>query len=293
MTNKSHTIDDIIDEIKGRSSDGDYIYRGENKHYQRISSALYREYANINVGLFNLKIAQDEMLSAAKKHIGEQPKYLFENFSEGLSADRTSILNSIEVEILTELQHYGGKTNLIDFTTDYLIAIFFACDGRFREDGRIILLEKAPVMNNMIMRPQNPRHRVIAQKSVFVTPPTGYLDIHDSYIVNVPADLKRLLLEYLRKYHGISAETIYNDIHGFIKKQNIHRSAYIEFHQGLARQFTGYREKDPVGREREFKRAIKHYDAAIELNPEIGEAYANRGECWLYLKGWRPAKKKF
>ena len=36
---------------------------------------------------------------------------------------------SVDFEILTELQHYGGKTNLIDFTTDYLIALFFACDG--------------------------------------------------------------------------------------------------------------------------------------------------------------------
>ena len=28
-----------------------------------------------------------------------------------------------DFEILTQLQHYGGKTNLIDFTTDYLIAL--------------------------------------------------------------------------------------------------------------------------------------------------------------------------
>ena len=31
-----------------------------------------------------------------------------------------------DFEILTEIQHYGGKTNLIDFTTDYFIALFFA-----------------------------------------------------------------------------------------------------------------------------------------------------------------------
>ena len=35
-----------------------------------------------------------------------------------------------EFEILTELQHFGGYTNLIDFTTDSHIALFFAC-GRF------------------------------------------------------------------------------------------------------------------------------------------------------------------
>ena len=30
----------------------------------------------------------------------------------------------VEFEILTELQHYGGYTNLIDFTTDSHIALF-------------------------------------------------------------------------------------------------------------------------------------------------------------------------
>ena len=45
-------------------------------------------------------------------------------------------------EILTELQHYGGNTNLIDFTTDNHIALFFACNGFSDKPGRVILLEK-------------------------------------------------------------------------------------------------------------------------------------------------------
>ena len=43
--------------------------------------------------------------------------------------------------MLTQLQHRGGKTNLIDFTRNILIALFFACDGHFEEEGRIICLE--------------------------------------------------------------------------------------------------------------------------------------------------------
>ena len=46
---------------------------------------------------------------------------------------------TVDFEILTEIQHYGGKTNLIDFTTDYLIALFFACDGHHDKEGRIIM----------------------------------------------------------------------------------------------------------------------------------------------------------
>ena len=48
-----------------------------------------------------------------------------------------------EHEILSELQHFGGKTNLIDFTAEYLIALFFACDGAMEEDGRVIVLKNS------------------------------------------------------------------------------------------------------------------------------------------------------
>ena len=48
--NQPLTIDDIIDEIKSKSEDGDYIYRGERQPYDDISSALYREYSkHINI----------------------------------------------------------------------------------------------------------------------------------------------------------------------------------------------------------------------------------------------------
>ncbi len=47
-----------------------------------------------------------------------------------------------DFEILAELQHYGCKTNLIDFTVDYLIALFFASTSSHHKDGRVILLKR-------------------------------------------------------------------------------------------------------------------------------------------------------
>ena len=83
--------------------------------------------------------------------------------------------NEIEdCEVLAEIQHNGGKTNLIDFTTDYLVALFFACDSKPSESGRVILLSESGEgyygEGYYIDRPANPTHRVIAQKSVFVRP---------------------------------------------------------------------------------------------------------------------------
>ena len=34
-----------------------------------------------------------------------------------------------DFELASQLQHLGGNTNLIDFTKDCLVALFFACDG--------------------------------------------------------------------------------------------------------------------------------------------------------------------
>ena len=38
------------------------------------------------------------------------------------------------------------------------------------------------------------------------------------------------MLEYLRNTHGISTETLYNDIHGYIRDRGNHESAYSEFY---------------------------------------------------------------
>ena len=202
MSDQSNTPDnplsevrDIIREIEEKSTSGDYIYRGEPEHhdafpyYGKISSSLYRQYARIEADEFDIEVVQEEILAEARSysHETEDP-----------------------IEILTQLQHHGGKTNLIDFTTDYLIALFFACDNSdsLTKDGRLILLQKTDEWKDLILRPRNPRHRVIAQKSVFVQHPNGFLVPEDVNIITIPAYLKLPTLAYLQKYHDISTETI-------------------------------------------------------------------------------------
>lgn len=300
---QSLTIDDIINEIKMKSEQRDCIYRGEPKKYPKISSTLYREYFNdenthIDFEGFDLRNVQREMLNVAKKHIGEPPQGLFENLVVGQSKKRfieshepRSIIDSDELEILTELQHYGGITNLIDFTTDYLIAIFFACAGELTEDGRVILLEKSKRMEDeMIIRPQNPRHRVIAQKSIFLYPPEGVIDVSENDIVYIPSHLKQRMQKYLRNSHDISSETIYNDLYGFIRKQKVHYAANKEFYFGLTFQYRGDNaKKNSQERREEYKEAIAHYDLSIEQDSGYGSVYYNRGVCRLHLEEWDKA----
>ena len=235
-----------IHEIAEKSASGNYIYRGEPKHYKKVSSTLYRQYeADIEAKHFDIEVAQNEMLTEAKDYIHE---------------------TSEEFEILTQLQHFGGKTNLIDFTIDYLIAFFFACDGLFDKPGRVILLGERAQKENRVKRPLNIINRVRDQKSVFARPPKGFIEPSEKDIVTIPADLKKPMLEHLKKYHGISTNTIYNDLHGFIRVQDRHQSAYTEFFKGLTCQYR-----------KQHDTAIEHYTEALKLNPQLVEAYNNRG----------------
>lgn len=328
---KPQTVQDILREIEQKSEGGGYIYRGERKRYEgppyygKVSSNLWREYG-IEEGPFNIELVQKELLAAAKKHTGDLPQDFRPDVITSLNIGRELTEDAIDFEILTEIQHYGGKTNLIDFTSDYLIAFFFACDGEPDEDGRVIL-QKTDEIKDMIAHPRNPRHRVIVQKSVFIRPPRGFIEPHENNVVIIPANLKQPLLQRLRDYHGISTEVIYNDLQGFIRNQDIHGDAYTHFYRAfvcynrvdeattsetkqeeyektithltktieLKPDFaTAYSNRGVVYVHKgDFDSAIKNYNIAIQLNPDNAEAYCNRAEAWLRQKEWDKAKADF
>ena len=207
-----NSILEIIGKIAETTADGDFIYRGEPEHYENVSSSLWRECRKeIGAEEFDIETIQVDLLEVAKNYTHEED----------------------DLEILTELQHYGGHTNLIDFTTDNHIALFFACDGFLDKPGRIILFQRTEKTNEAykIREPQNPRNRVIAQKSIFVRPPKGFLESGQYDVIDIPKSLKEPILDHLQKQHGISTQTVYNDLHGFIRDQSSHQKTSIEIYQ--------------------------------------------------------------
>ena len=221
--NAPSTVEEVLQKIKQKAGTGEYLYRGEPEHYQehpyygKVSSKLYRDFLeredfDVEAEHFNIEAVQEAMLDAARRFFRKTVQ---------------------DFEILAEIQHYGGKTNLIDFTTDYLIALFMVCDREesLGKDGRIILQEKE-LIDSYIAEPYEPINRVIAQKSVFVRHPDGFILPNEGDVINIPADLKKLIRKHLEKYHGVSAETVYNDLHGFIKNQAVHLENYVDFYTG-------------------------------------------------------------
>ena len=114
MSRNDAVLDKIneIREIVEKQPVGTYIYRGESEHYIDISSNLYR-FCRDN----KLPIAQ---FTGIKDLLEHSTKKIQKIQRPGTRNDR---------EFADMTQHYGGLTNRIDFTSDYLIALFFACYG--------------------------------------------------------------------------------------------------------------------------------------------------------------------
>ncbi len=248
-----------ITEIAEKSAEGDYIYRGESGSapYDKVSSNLYREYeADIEAENFDIAVVQEEILREAREYTTHKMD---------------------DLEILTELQHHGVKTNLIDFTEDYLVALFFACDGNHYKPGKVILLKKEAEAYEVV-KPPRTIERAGVQKHLFVQSPSGVVE--PDAVVDIPADLKRAMLDHLQKHHNISPETIYNDLQGFIENRRTHKSAYTEFYKGLTCHERGRSERDPAEKQAWYDKAIGHYTDAIDLNPDFPVAYNNRGNAY-------------
>lgn len=316
-------IDEVlekINEIAKKSTDGDYIYRGEAAHHEehpycgRVTSGLYRHYLEMGMEDVNVEHVQSQILMEAVEYI---PTEAMENSPGQMYGPK----------LLATLQHYGDKTNLIDFTTDYLIALFFACDGKPREPGRVILLPEESEDEELgyeVVKRSGTIRRAEAQKSIFVQAPQGFVTPDKDKVVCIPAKLKLALLDYLDKHHDISTKNIYNDLHGFIEKRRLHGKADIEFNKGLTSHRRAEAAKTNKERQKLYDDAITHYTEAIDLNPELtevsyfrGVAYSNigdfeaairdfdkvinldakdgvvyfhRGKAWLHLKEWQKAK---
>ncbi len=223
--------DEFATALMARAMEGQYILPGENRHYGKVSSGLYREYPDLAPGV---EYFQQQELDEARKYTGETD----------------------DLAILTEIQHYGGKTNLIDFTTDPLIALFFACYGQTQEDGRVILVSKTDKYAGYICYPSDSNNRVLDQRSIFLRPLAGFIQPEEGDVISVPAALKGRLLAYLRQEYGISSESVYRDIPGFIRAQAIRRQE--------------------AGKNGDI---IESFSARIELQPYSASLYMRRGDA--------------
>ena len=142
-----------------------------------------------------------------------------------------------EFETLAAMQHYGAATPLIDFSEDWRVALYFACERDEDEDGRIIYFTEKRAKKRYdlkIKRPKTHHHddagrlagRQIDQRSVLVWAENGKFDPCDADTVCIPQNLKPHMLAWLRS-QGLSEDVIYNDLHHYIGQINENQKSSV------------------------------------------------------------------
>ena len=220
----------LDEEVLPQCIQEEYIFRGTNKPFtekkkkdKEVNSTIYRKWlkkAKLNP-LFSSMYIEEKIVKKAKPLF---PK------------------NTSNAEILTDLRHFGGDTNLIDFTSSLYIALFFACNGEFERDGELILLSSKnakKILEYDINYPQKnfppidynkfyqllpslskaSQNRVRSQHSIFVYAPKGYIPKKEYEVITVPKDRKKPCLELLKKLHSIDEDSVFNDLIGFIQNK--------------------------------------------------------------------------
>ena len=254
----SHTYlnlaESTISHIATLAASGDFIFRGENEYREEpAKSTLYREYENTAIlDEIAINAIQEAELSIARLHDGN---------------------TTPEEHLLHQLQHHRGKTNLIDFSSDYRIALFFACDGKPDQDGRLIFLDRSR-HQHFIDEPTEPANRVHAQKSIFVAPPDGYIPLEWVTQMPIPKEVKQPILDIMNSQHDINGPRIYNDLHGYVTRRELTHQTLDDVARGKLYYNQGH-----------YLQAITAYESAIRLQPEntiallyTAMAHHHRGE---------------
>ena len=188
-----------------------FIFRGESECHDRVSSGLYRQFHELDERIFDITEAQNRQLTRARAYAKDEDD---------------------DAKILAQIQHRGGKTNLIDFTSDLNVALFFACNYSPDKDGRVIFFKRQQWNDYSIRPATQPSNMADAQKSLFVISNKGYIRNEDIVIYEIPSKLKRDILRHLFTVYGIEPSTIYNDISGYIRDQNHFPDLEADFYAG-------------------------------------------------------------
>ena len=196
---------------------------------------------------------------------------------------RASLIKS-NSETLAELQHYGGETNLIDFSESHLVALFFACndDSYSENNGHLIVLPKQgikeitgdkpiPEDECSIIRPLPSNRRALIQRSVMIHEPDGYLEYVDERItaIPIPSDLKNTILDYLDKFCDISVNALFPDIQGYIESQKFTRLSRLYRMQAFTRLEEG-----------KVEEALLDYSRAIDMDNKNATLYSLRARTY-------------
>lgn len=158
-----------------------------------------------------------------------------------------------ELEILAEIQHRGGASCLVDFSKNFLISLWFACNNDDTDIGYLfcynvnndaLLDDNISYLNKdrwdypieellqytrktsqysdeekfrfWLWKPANINGRIARQDSIFVFGLEKFFaNNHYVDIIAIPPQWKKDIVNSLKTYFGITSETVFPDVDGY------------------------------------------------------------------------------
>lgn len=303
------TVGAFLESLPSRRSE--FLYRGQANARWRVDCSAVRRLAldpavdPARIG-HSLVAYMARLLGGAARYIGTCPE-----LPQGCS----------ELEVLAQLQHQGAATGLIDFSTEPLVALWFACSGHPTEDGAVYLLSRADVRSTdeldvrrygvvkyfygagardvpCLWHPRAVRGRPASQESIFILgvpflwpPLLGKLVIDN--------DSKPAVLEELRATHGIDESSLFADLAGYAYANAVSRpfdtDHAIRFWTERAAAYAkesperaqGYVDCGLVYVETgQYEQAIERFTDATGADPANVGAYVNRAGAKFRLRDY-------
>lgn len=286
VINSVSSLKVLIEEF--RESDRKFLFRGTTKRYSEVvhRNRFSGEEMQDGINSFLYRWARDKV--PFSKTFG--PPHIEEEMLDEFLAKYPDLPHRRE-GMLTDLQHHLDNTNVIDFSNDLPIALFFMGNGYPSEDGEILIIERANIkdtISEIITCDEPPfivkavetdlsQEIVIFQRSVFIYPPAGYINKDLCYeIVQVLAKAKQPILDYLRDEYDIHAGTVFKGRSDKFSTNEISiETASVKCHYGIALCSKG-----------QYEEAIENFDDSIQSNFNIfsrANAHNGRGVARYHL----------
>lgn len=274
---------------KKRFPSNQYIFRGQNNPCSakpEVSSSLYRQMGR-----------------------NASPKKLLEQEREILVFSRQrSLPYMTDVEILSDIQHFGGATNCIDFTCEVEFALFFACSDEKakNEDAELIFMryddlplthavdfqlsskgDTAKDLELVIPSPSDmDKNRALFQRSLFVRDHKGWINVSPRcYVETIKANDKDEILSVLAEY-GVSHPYLFKDVLSLVNL-GLSSAEGDGWLQSIQKSRFGLNEnKQPRGNynlgiwhycREDYHEALQHFDNYIQPGVTNYKAYSFRG----------------